>query len=136
MQKFTPSEHECKIFENKYINIGEFRKIQRIHHNGFLILSRDYKPEKRRNSYTVSCTSGNYQLLHFVECATDEGYQYAAVVKELVFSNRLAPHISQVVVNETQHILDIDDILEPLMYVELDSNSKFIAQFPNFIEKD
>ena len=45
-QKFTCSEHECTMFENKYISFGEFRNICKkiIIYNGVLILSRDYKP--------------------------------------------------------------------------------------------
>lgn len=110
----------------------------RVLHKGHVLHSKEYGPVKRRNSFTVSCDKDNIQILCFVQCSTTSGYQYGAIARELVAvpnQSKFCPHITPVVLGDTK-VIKLQDIQELTMFIDIGAGKTYVAEFPNFWEKD
>lgn len=114
---------------------SEYRKFYRIHHRGFMVHSKEYLPVKRRNSYTFKCRSGIYQIVYFVQCATESGYKYCAYVKPLEMIDSDS-HIVKVKFSIGYKAISLDEIEDPVVFLKTDYDHNYISKFPNFFEKD
>ena len=71
-----------------------------------------------------------------MQCTTENGYQYAAVARNLhVQSSNVNTCMCHVSIGTT-NVMHIQDIEEPVMFIDNEENKKHVAFFPNLIEKD
>lgn len=96
--------------------------------------SEEYNPVKKRNSYTCKNKSGICQIRYVLQCSTENGYEYVAVTRILNVQKSCA-NVCQVS-NGLTNVVLVDDLREPVMYIDIDEREKQVAFFPNLIEKD
>ena len=133
---FSPTPFEVSVIEKEFGQVAEYKKFFRLY-TKFMVCSKNYQQVTRRNSFTVKCKNGVhvYVILFFVQCATEDGYKYGAYVQELcVLQTPLNIHINKVSFGHVK-VIALDKILESFVYIQIGDDS-FIAEFPNFYEKD
>lgn len=134
IKAFLPEEHVIQLLKNKFRNVAEYHIFYRVLYNKVMYYSEEYNPVKKRNSYTCKNKSGICQIRYFLQCSTENGYKYVAVTRILNVQKSCA-NVCQVSIGLTNVVL-VDDLREPVMYIDIDERKKQVAFFPNLIEKD
>lgn len=134
IKAFLPEEHVIQLLKNKFRNVAEYHIFYRVLYNKVMYYSEEYNPVKKRNSYTCKNKSGICQIRYFLQCSTENRYKYVAVTRILNVQKSCA-NVCQVSIGLTNVVL-VDDLREPVMYIDIDERKKQVAFFPNLIEKD
>lgn len=117
-----PEEHIIQLLKNKFRNVAEYHIVYRVLYNKVMYYSEEYNPVKKRNSYTCKNKSGICQIRYFLQCSTENGYKYVAVTRILNVQKSCA-NVCQVSIGLT-NVVRVDDLREPVMYIDIDEKKK------------
>ena len=63
---FSPDENVIDLLENRFGKVAEYHVFYRVFHKKIMFYSEEYRPLKKRNSYTCKCKNGLCQIKYFI----------------------------------------------------------------------